>query len=124
MFLTTRKCSKCAEVLPLTAQFFQPNGWNRDNTIQYFRPECNCCRNAVTNGRNKAYKLAGSPVKPELGTPCELCGRTNQQLLFDHCHTTLKHRGWLCNSCNKGIGLLGDTVESLEKVVLYLKERS
>ena len=120
----TRQCSKCGETYPLTSDFFQKNGTNRDGTVQYFRPECHGCRNSEAKDRAKAYKLVGSPSKPKLGTPCELCGRTDQQLLFDHCHTTLEHRGWLCGSCNKGIGLLGDTVESLEKVVLYLKAKS
>ena len=122
VFLQNRKCSKCAEIYPLTAQYFQPNGWNETRTLQYFRPECKDCRSQDTRGRNQAKKLAGNPKSPVLGSPCELCGRTNQQLLFDHCHSTLKHRGWLCNSCNKGIGLLGDTTKALERVVLYLKQ--
>lgn len=124
MSFQERNCSKCGETYPLTSKFFQKNGTNRDGTIQYYRPECRKCMNSVTKDRTEAYKLAGSPTKPELGTPCRLCGRKDQQLVFDHCHETLKHRGWLCNSCNKGIGLLGDTVEKLKKVVLYLEETS
>jgi hypothetical protein len=117
----TRKCSKCGTVHPLTSQYFSRNGTNADGTVQYWRPDCKPCNNAIKAGQNSAYKNCGSPAKPKKGTPCELCGRTNQQLLFDHCHDSLKHRGWICNSCNKGIGLLGDNVEALERVVLYLK---
>lgn len=117
----TRKCSKCSQVYPLSAAFFEPNGHNRDRTLAYFRPECRGCRSKETKERNEAYKQAGKPKRPAKGTPCELCGRTTQTLVFDHCHASLKHRGWLCNSCNKGLGLIGDSVEALERAILYLK---
>lgn len=120
--IETRKCSKCGKVHPLTAEFFTRNRTNVDGTKQYYRPECKSCTSAAATGKNRAYKLAGSPSKPPEGTPCELCGRTTQTLVFDHCHDSLKHRGWICSSCNKGIGLLGDSVEALERVVLYLKQ--
>src|SRR5262249_17938069 len=32
-----------------------------------------------------------------------------------------KFRGWLCNRCNRGIGLLGDTAEGVEKALTYLQ---
>jgi hypothetical protein len=38
----------------------------------------------------------------------------------DHCHTTGKIRGLLCNQCNRGLGMLGDTLEDIEKVRTYL----
>ena len=116
-----RTCNKCGTTYKLDSWAFSENGTNRYGNVQYFRPECRWCEKDIARGRREAAKLAKSAVKPELGTPCELCGRKDQQLLFDHCHDTLSHRGWLCNSCNKGIGLLGDTVESIEKVLIYLK---
>ena len=30
-------------------------------------------------------------------------------------------RGLLCQTCNRGIGLLGDTIKSIEKTLAYLK---
>jgi len=117
-----RTCKKCGLSMPLEPWYFSRNGTNKDKTIQYFRPECKICQTEIAAGRRQAGKLAESEVKPKLGTPCNLCGRKDQQLLFDHCHSTLKHRGWLCSSCNKGLGLLGDTVESIERVLLYLKK--
>jgi hypothetical protein len=54
---------------------------------------------------------------------CECCGKTNGKrvLANDHCHETGVFRGWLCDSCNLGIGRLGDSIESLQKAIDYLK---
>jgi hypothetical protein len=51
---------------------------------------------------------------------CEICGSTDD-LVYDHDHDTLKFRGILCNRCNRGLGLLGDTYEALQKAAEYLK---
>lgn len=40
----------------------------------------------------------------------------------DHCHTTGKIRGLLCNNCNRGLGMLGDTAERIQKALDYLKK--
>jgi hypothetical protein len=42
--------------------------------------------------------------RPELGTPCAVCGRTDEQLHWDHNHKTGKTRGSLCSMCNAGLG--------------------
>ena len=38
----------------------------------------------------------------------------------DHDHKTGKVRGLLCNQCNRGLGMLGDTKEAVERVLNYL----
>lgn len=50
---------------------------------------------------------------------CMICNK-NTELCYDHCHTTMKFRGVLCRSCNKAIGQLGDTADSLKKAYEYL----
>lgn len=45
-----------------------------------------------------------------------------KSLAVDHCHTTNKIRGLLCDICNKGIGHFNDSIEKLEKAILYLKK--
>lgn len=58
---------------------------------------------------------------------CAICGATAQNennkkfLEFDHDHETNKPRGFLCQKCNKGIGLLGDCVEGIESAFKYLQ---
>ena len=56
---------------------------------------------------------------------CKIC-RTHQKdlkisLAVDHCHTTGKIRGLLCNKCNTALGLSGDNLEILQNMIDYLK---
>lgn len=59
---------------------------------------------------------------------CKICGtdtpcttRRNNRFFIDHCHKTGKIRGLLCNTCNRGIGLLKDSSEILARASEYLK---
>lgn len=44
-----------------------------------------------------------------------------KRLVVDHCHDTNRIRGLLCNSCNRGIGLLRDNSNILNKAFNYIK---
>lgn len=57
---------------------------------------------------------------------CAICekdtpGKNHKHFSVDHDHETGEIRGLLCNDCNRGLGLLGDSYERLEKVLHYLK---
>lgn len=41
---------------------------------------------------------------------------------IDHCHTTGKIRGLLCNKCNSGLGFFKENQEYLKKAIEYLEE--
>ena len=76
----------------------------------------------VARYRDQKRKQRGLPV-PTRPCPinCECCGKQNQRALnLDHCHATGAFRGWLCDRCNKGLGFLGDTRESLMRAIAYL----
>jgi len=61
---------------------------------------------------------------------CKICGsentnnKTQTRLCVDHCHTTGKIRGLLCDNCNKSLGLMRDDPEVLKKALDYLLETS
>lgn len=41
---------------------------------------------------------------------------------IDHDHTTGKIRGLICRSCNAGLGLFKDDVDSLARAIIYLNQ--
>lgn len=74
--------------------------------------------------KNKIYKY-GFLTKQNSETikNCQLCGRdfSNTQLCIDHDHNTGYVRGIICKACNSGLGLLGDSIEGIQKALDYLK---
>lgn len=70
----------------------------------------------VERRRNLRVLEAGRP-RPD---GCEICGR-REILVFDHDHAHGNFRGWLCNRCNRALGLAGDNVEVLLQMALYLE---
>ena len=54
-------------------------------------------------------------------TSCEICG-SKKELCYDHCHKTMEFRGVLCRGCNRSLGQLGDSLESILKVLQYLEK--
>jgi hypothetical protein len=43
---------------------------------------------------------------------------------IDHCHSTNKIRGVLCNNCNTALGLVGDNIGTLQSMVEYLSKNT
>lgn len=122
------KCRCCKEDLPLNnfnsyAQrvFKQEKGMEklsgRGGALY-----CKSCSSEYNRGKNIAKKKA--PRKPVVPTACDCCGEVVEpsKLLLDHDHKTYVFRGWICKSCNSGIGSLGDNIEGLEQAIRYLKK--
>lgn len=100
---------------------------------------------AAERARNKAYRAR----RPEVGfraylkytyglaledyqsmleaqdERCAICGGQDEdsRLHVDHCHTTGKVRGLLCESCNLSIGRMGDSPSRLRSAAAYLEAR-
>jgi hypothetical protein len=66
------------------------------------------------------------------GGGCGVCGsltpggraykrRRKTAFSVDHCHTTGRVRGLLCDSCNRALGLIGDNPRTAAKMAEYLK---
>lgn len=66
-------------------------------------------------------KLAGQGRKCAACTSVEV-GKNQFGLLplaVDHDHTTGKIRGLLCMKCNRALGMLGDSVETISNLLKY-----
>lgn len=63
---------------------------------------------------------------------CAICKRSPhvvlngaiKRLAVDHDHITGRVRGLLCDHCNRGMGLLRDSIETLEGAAEYLRSYS
>lgn len=71
----------------------------------------------------KRYGIDAETYKQRMQSSdkCEICSST-KDLCYDHCHDTMKFRGILCRKCNRSLGQLGDTLDSILKVINYLKK--
>lgn len=140
-----KKCGTCGEVKPLD-MFFNMSAskdgkgyrckpcdtlarkkWQKDN------PE-----KSSYSARNRRLKFVYGidvPIYEDMlekqGGLCAICGcsenrtageRKDWNFAVDHNHNTGKVRGLLCNTCNRGLGMLGDTIERLENALAYLKK--
>ena len=97
-YVSGRTCVECGRLRSNTREF----RWRRSGAQAPTRPRphlCECC------GKPEVVKDHRGRIKP---------------LSLDHCHKTKKFRGWLCFNCNSSIGKLGDSVESILKVLEYL----
>ena len=57
---------------------------------------------------------------------CKICNSLpgKRSLCVDHCHTTGKIRGLLCDSCNRGLGLMKDSAQILFSAIGYLEDNN
>jgi hypothetical protein len=87
----------------------------------------------VNHEKYRAYgwKTKGmpTPTRPE-PLVCEICGKPETRKskngnicakCNDHDNDSGKFRGWLCFSCNTGIGLLSHSEEIMNKAIIYLQ---
>ncbi len=77
------------------------------------------------------YKYGLTPEKyneilVKQGGVCAICGKSqvdNKRLKIDHCHSSEKVRGFLCNNCNCLIGFADDSIEILASAIKYLSRK-
>lgn len=144
-----RDCIKCGGSFPLTGEFFGPDGHGRVRRTcrkcvaayqraQYAKDPDKCLKMSArwrlkhperhpASTRKALYGLADSDYRrmlAEQNSLCAICGgpptTARKHLSVDHCHSTGKVRGLLCQHCNTGIGQLKDSPELLLKAHAYL----
>jgi len=102
---------------------------NAKNNRPVRRPSCKDCRVKMEGvGISRTNKLKWLKKKPA-NEPfeCPVCkkrtiaGITNKVVL-EHDHHTGKAGGWICDSCNTGLGRFRDNIEILKSAIKFLKK--
>ena len=118
-------CNICHKLLS-TAEFARNQ--NAINNRPVRRPSCKECRKQL-EGKDTTpkAKLEWSKNKPQ-NEPfeCPICGKRTiagitSKVVLDHNHRTGEVRGWICDSCNTGIGRFKDDVELIKRAIKYLE---
>jgi hypothetical protein len=63
-------------------------------------------------------EIAGRP-RPKT---CDVCNEFYLRIVFDHCHVGGHFRGWICDRCNRVLGLVEDSAAVLEGLAKYLRK--
>lgn len=104
--------------------------------IRYYKGSPNyACKLCVLN-RQMKIKFDGltendyQKMLLKQNSVCAICKKPERatrngkikKIAIDHCHTTKKIRGLLCQFCNALIGYSEDSIEILESAIQYLKD--
>ena len=117
-------CDRCFCLFPTS--MFQNNRIKKDNFITK-RPSCQKCR-SVKEGKSISQfeRSKWERSKPEEYSlfACPICEKRTivgiTKVVLDHNHKNGKVRGWLCESCNTGIGRFDDNYHLVEKAKRWL----
>lgn len=144
--MTVKVCNICKIAKKVPDDFYKGNSYNKNKTI--YEPLCKLCKCA----RDKTYDLNVDKKKQyfrhvrnlygltqeeynkmffEQDNKCKICKNPEKVitkkgiiklLSVDHCHTTGKVRGLLCQNCNVLLANAKDNIDILESSIIYLKE--
>jgi hypothetical protein len=109
------ECRRCKEHKPHSEYYLY------DYTRQTgSRRDCKTCYSEYQRILVTLRKIHRYPYENPI---CDCCGGLfhDERLQLDHDHITGAFRGFLCRSCNVGIGALGDTMEGLAQAMAYMK---
>ena len=113
-----KACAKCGEI----RGYSEFTVWrkNASMTKNYYSKNCRPCARTEQRKVRAIKKLF--PV-PKAGTPCTCCGKVDR-LFVDHDWSVddpkISFRGYVCKSCNVGMGHLGDSLAGVQKAAKYL----
>lgn len=103
-------CKTCKQS-KLDSEFIKADGQHRAT-----RNRCKECHAIQSQIRKKLRE----ENPPPLNGNCPICNNYTEKWVLDHCHNNMTFRGYICASCNSGIGLLHDDPEVLRRALDYL----
>lgn len=119
-------CNACHK-LKRTSEFAKNQNAKNNRSVR--RPSCKDCRIKMEGvGLSRADKVKWFKKKPvnEL-FECPICNKrtiagVTSKVVLEHDHHTGKAGGWICDSCNTGLGRFKDDVELLKSAIEFLKK--
>ena len=111
-----KRCAYCREYKPFSEFTF------KDKKKGLFNSRCKECKSAYRLSKEHDVPFEELRVYMKDIHACQICEGSFDVLrkCLDHDHKTGEIRGVLCNKCNAGVGLLGDSMEAVEKALAYL----
>jgi hypothetical protein len=117
-------CNVCHKLLQ-TVKFAKNQNAKNNRSVR--RPSCKDCRKFL-EGVNMSPKIRKEwEQKKPNSEPfeCPVCLKrtiagVTCKVVLDHNHKTGEVRGWICDSCNTGIGRFKDDVELLKQAMRFL----
>lgn len=112
-----KTCTECCTTKPTSEFYVRTFSSGRKG----LRSRCKPCSNKHHTRfvYRRLYGLGDQPI-PLKPSSCEICNMTGK-IVLDHNHETKKFRGWICDRCNRCLGLLKDNSALLRKAVDYLE---
>ena len=132
-------CKACGQEKDVETDFYK--FFDKWADKHYFSSRCKPCHNEQRkNNPNTKKNRKSEKLKLRYGLTyeqwedmrksedysCMACGITEEEiggvLDVDHCHTTGKARGLLCNACNTSLGRMNENAEALRALADYIED--
>lgn len=101
---------------------------NAKNNRSVRRPSCKTCRREMEGvnikSKDKIKWLKSKPSREPF--QCPICSKRTiagitSKIVLEHDHRTGKVRGWICDSCNTGLGRFKDNKKILLKAIKFIE---
>ena len=119
-------CDRCYKLLP-TGENFSNNRIKKGGKITK-RPSCKNCRKIIEGKPiDSRIKTSWENKKPHMSLfACPICQKKSiaglTKIVLDHNHTSGKVRGYICESCNTGLGRFKDNIQLLSYAIEWLEK--
>ncbi len=118
-------CNMCHKLIDSSKFAKNQNGINNRSVR---RPSCVDCRKGLEGVNMSAKTKAEWAKKKPQNIPfeCPICSKrtiagVTSKVVLDHNHRNGEARGWVCDSCNTGIGRFKDDIELIKKAIKFIE---